>query len=114
MVYAITQKSANDPNSAAFFSGVSLACGCVCGKKAIAHTHIMPIQGSPGRCETVASKTESYECDFMGDRWCEVEETTKWAMTGGGAGECAQVPFTISRPVSAYTPKENFAGLRSV
>jgi len=27
-MYAITQKSANDPNAAAFFSEVTLACGC--------------------------------------------------------------------------------------
>ena len=28
IMYAITQKSANDPNAAAFFSEVTLACGC--------------------------------------------------------------------------------------
>jgi len=28
IMYAISQKSANDPNAAAFFSEVTLACGC--------------------------------------------------------------------------------------
>lgn len=111
IMYAITQKSANDPNAAAFFSEVTLGCGCQCGEKAANPTTTVPVDGKPGQCTFEPNKMPSYACDFMGKQWCETKETTKWAMTGSGPGACAQVPSSISKPVSSYTPSKEFSRL---
>lgn len=111
IVYAITQKSANDPNAAAFFSEVTLACGCQCGEKAAVPTAVVPIEGKPGKCRTESNSSPSYTCDFMGNKWCELKKTTKWLMTGSGDGACSQVPSSISKPVSDYKPSREFSRL---
>lgn len=111
IIYSITQPSANDPNAAAFFSEVTLGCGCQCGAKAAQPTTTVPVDGKPGQCKSEPNKMPSYSCDFMGKYWCETKETTKWAMTGSGPGACAQVPSMISKPVSSYTPSKEFSRL---
>lgn len=111
IIYAITQKSANDPNAAAFFSEVTLACGCQCDEKTATPTTTVPIDGQPGICRIEPNTAPSYTCDFMGSKWCERKQTTKWLMTGSGVGACTQVPSMVSKPVSAYTPSREFSRL---
>lgn len=111
IIYSITQKSANDPNAAAFFSEVTLGCGCQCGEKPANPTTTVPVDGKPGQCTSVPNKQPSFACDFMGKHWCETQETTKWAMTGSGPGACALVLSSISKPVSSYTPTKEFSRL---
>lgn len=111
IIYAVTQKSANDPNAAAFFSEVTLACGCQCGAKAATPTTTVPIDGQPGKCRTESNASPSYACDFLGNQWCERKRTTKWLMTGSGGGACTQVPSVVSKVVSAYTPSREFGRL---
>jgi len=110
IIYAITQKSANDPNAAAFFSEVTLGCGCQCAEKPGASQMTVPVEGSAGTCKKVPSKSPAYNCDFMGKFWCETAETTRWEMTGSRSA-CASVPSTIQVPVSSYTPTSKFGKL---
>ncbi|GAB0495103.1 hypothetical protein MMPV_006401 [Pyropia vietnamensis] len=111
IIYAITQKGANDANAAAFLSEINLACGCQCGEKKAAPTAVTPVDGSPGTCQTVANHLPSYGCDFLGKQWCEAEQTTKWVMTDAGSGACKPIESTISRPVSLYMPSDEFSRL---
>lgn len=108
IVYAITQQSVNDPNAAAFFSQVTLACGCQCAAKPPVRPSVIPVSGCPGTCREVHNTAVSYGCDFMGDHWCETETASKWIMSGGSGGACTKVASTISRPVSRYAPSAEF------
>jgi len=107
IIYAITQKSANDPNATAFFSEVTLACGCQCAEKSGASEMTVPVDGSAGKCKTVLNKSKAYGCDFLGKLWCETAERTRWEMTGSG-GACAPVSSTVQKPVSSYKPDSKF------
>jgi len=110
IIYAITQKSANDPNAAAFFSEVTLACGCQCSEKSGASVMTVPVVGSAGTCKTVPRKSAAYRCDDMGTFWCKTAQATRWEMTGLGDA-CALVPSTFQKPVSSYTPDSEFSKL---
>lgn len=106
IVYAATQQSPTDPDSAAFFSAVTLSCGCQCA----AHTRsnvAKPVAGSPGKCTTVAATTPGYSCDMLGTSWCETRVGTRWAMTGDG-DNCVQEPNTYSQVVSTFNPDPDF------
>lgn len=108
ILYAITQQSVNDPNAAAFFSAITLSCGCQCDGKPASKTSVMPIAGAPGTCKAVANTSPSFGCDFMGKFWCEAEDTTRWTLTGA-SGACVEVPSTVRRPISTYEPTVAFA-----
>eukprot|EP00168_Porphyra_purpurea_P016307 TRINITY_DN5233_c0_g1_i1.p2 TRINITY_DN5233_c0_g1~~TRINITY_DN5233_c0_g1_i1.p2 ORF type:complete len:334 (-),score=98.19 TRINITY_DN5233_c0_g1_i1:561-1562(-) len=107
IMYAITQKSINDPNAAAFFSEITLTCGCQCEEKGGDAELTVPIDGAPGTCRTRATTRQMFGCDFLGSRWCETEESTTWRMLDD-SGSCAATPSLITKPVAMYTPDANF------
>lgn len=106
LVYATTQASPTDPDSAAIFSAVTLSCGCQCAAHPRSNV-AKPVAGSPGRCTTVAASTPGYSCDMLGTSWCETRVGTRWALTGDG-DKCVQEPNTYSQVVSTFNPDPEF------
>ncbi|GAB0492857.1 hypothetical protein MMPV_004127 [Pyropia vietnamensis] len=86
VIYAITQKSANDPNAAAFFSEVTLSCGCQCLGRPAKYPSVFPDGVTPGKCVSRMSTKPAYGCDFMGKHWCETVDASKWVMTDAATG----------------------------
>eukprot|EP00170_Pyropia_yezoensis_P008847 contig_37786_g8880 len=108
VIYAITQKSAHDPNAAAFFSEVTLSCGCQCLGRPAKFPSVFPDGVTPGKCVSRMSTKPAYGCDFMGKNWCETVDASKWVMTDAATGTCAMATTTIQRVVSGFTPSSTW------
>lgn len=113
LLYAITQKSKNDPNAAVFFSEIILQCGCRCRQTNAGTRKITAaIPGTPNECvqtETTAFKTE---CDVLGDKWCSKDYMASFRTTGPQLGSgnfpCQEVQGERVTVTGNFGPDSDF------
>lgn len=105
------QRSLTDPKSVAFFSELNLTCGCQCSVKSPALNGIKVVPTSEGKCEVLPDTTTHYECDFIGDAWCNTVPSLRYTMSGTGDA-CERRASIIQRILSKYAPSDNFGPAR--
>lgn len=113
IVYAVTQRSRTDPKSVAFFSELTLTCGCQCSliRPPPGATKVEP--ASQGKCDVVGDTTPNHKCDFMGGLWCDTVPSSRYVLTGTGADRsCEPRRSFIQRWLSAYEPSDSFGRVR--
>lgn len=101
------QRSLSDPKSVAFFSELTLTCGCQCSviRPPTGATKVVP--ASPGKCEVVKDTSPHHQCDFMGGYWCDTISSARYVFTGTDK-ECKQQPSVIQQQLSTFQPSDSF------
>lgn len=112
LMYALAQRSSNDPSAAAFFSELVTDCGCRC-RKADVGARMITLQGETvGECYQRQSSGLKTECDLEGEKWCSVKENTEYAITGSrlsdGNFPCELTNGTQVDIVGDFTPSSDF------
>lgn len=93
----------------AFFSELTLTCGCQCSIKPPIPNATQVVPTSRSTCEVRPDATPHYKCDYMGDAWCNTVPSLRYVLTGTGDA-CEQWGSIIQRVLSAYAPVDNFGG----
>lgn len=81
IMYAISKKSANDPNAAVFFSEILLKCGCRCTDAPSSAETMVPATGAEGECYKSMTTRPRTKCDVLGNKFCSHEVSDYWAKT---------------------------------
>jgi hypothetical protein len=72
-VYALTQKSVDDPNAFSFVSKLNMDCTCRCSMQKKVTTVLQPVPGKTEECKQSTAARNGWYCDFMGDSICSVK-----------------------------------------
>lgn len=112
-LYAVSQKSRNDPNAAVFFSEILLKCGCRCVQKDLGPRKMTAgVPGVPGECVVMESSAPRTQCDLLGGLWCSKEDMTAYVVTGGVLGNgnfpCDEVKGDKVMVTGDFTPRKDF------
>lgn len=109
LVYAVSQKSRNDPNAAVFFSEAMLKCGCRCSEKEESGPVLTPVEGTENECSVSTSTRPRVKCDLMGNKFCvhyksiSVQRTSQEELPNGNVA-CAEKESEVVRVRSEFKP----------
>jgi len=82
---------------------LTIAAGCECAATASAAAPmVLPVPSAPGTCTRRTVTRTSYNCDFIGNLWCEQRASTRWTLHDGTA--CSSKNTIVDYPVGSYSP----------
>lgn len=113
LLYAVIQKSRNDPNAAVFFSEMLLRCGCRCVQKDVGVRKITAgVPGVGGECVVVESGAPRTQCDLLGSMWCTKDDMVAYVVKGGVLGNgnfpCEEIKGDKVLVSGEFQPRKDF------
>lgn len=116
IMYALSQKSKNDPKAAAFFSEFLMGCGCRCSKVDAGRRMItVKAPGTSNQCTYKETSGRRTLCDLEGSLWCDRIEATEYVGVGTATLSlddttipCSAHPGERSEVVCSFTPRNDF------
>lgn len=116
IMYALSQKSKNDPKAAAFLSEFLMGCGCRCSKVEAGRRMItVKVPGTSNQCIYKETSGRRTLCDMEGSLWCDRVEATEYvgASTATLSLDDATIPCSghpgeRAEVISSFSPRNDF------
>lgn len=116
IMYALSQKSKNDPKAAAFFSEFLMGCGCRCSKVDAGRRMItVKAPGTSNQCMYRETSGRRTLCDLEGSLWCDRIEATEFIGSSTATLSlddatipCSAHPGERCDVVSSFSPRNDF------